>query len=65
MKEKIIAKLIEWTALIDPFPMPFYNVWEVNVDGKIIKIEGSNRVFAYPKAKNMRVVKRLKSKYHL
>ena len=72
MKEKIIANLIEWTVLIDPFPMPFYNVWEVKIDGKTIKIVASNRVFAYlkakvkyPKAKNIRVVKRLKPKYHL
>ena len=72
MKQKIITKLIEWTVLIDPFPMPFYNVWEVKVDGKTIKIEASNRVFAYlkakvrfPKAKSIRVVKRLKPTYHL
>lgn len=72
MKEKIKERLIEWTVLIDPFPMPFHNVWEVKVEGKTIKIEASNRVFAYlkvkvkyPKAKNIRVVKRLKSKFHL
>ena len=72
MKEKFLEKLIEWTVLIDSFPMPFYNVWEVKVDGKIIKIEASNRVFAYikakvkyPKAKSIRVVKRLKLKYRL
>lgn len=72
MKENIIANLIEWTVLIDPFPMPFYNVWEVKVDGKTIKIMASNRVFdylkakvKYPKAKSIRVVKRLKSKYYL
>ena len=72
MKEKIIGKLIEWTVLIDLFPMLFHNVWEVKVDGRSIKIEASNRVFAYlkakmkyPKAKNIRVVKRLKPNYFL
>lgn len=47
MKEKILEKLIEWTILIDPYPMPFHNVWEVKVDGKTIKIAASKRVFAY------------------
>ena len=72
MKQKFLEKLIEWTVLIDPFPMLFYNVWEVKVDGKTIKIVASNRVFAYlkakvkyPKAKDIRVVKRLKPKYYL
>ena len=68
MKEMILEKLIERTVLIDPFPMPFYNVWEVKVDGKTIKIEASNRMFAYlkakvkyPNAKYIRVVKRIKT----
>ena len=72
MKQKFLEKLIEWTVLIDPFPMPFHNVWEVKVNGKTIKIVASNRVFAYlkakvkyPKAKDIRVVKRLKPKYYL
>ena len=34
MKQKILEKLIEWIVLIDPFPMPFHNVWKVKVDGK-------------------------------
>ena len=33
MKEKILENRIEWTGLIDPFPMPFHNIWEVMVDG--------------------------------
>ena len=60
----IKEKLIEWTVLMDPFLMPFHNVWEVKIEGKTIKIEATNRVFAYlkakvkyPKAKNIRVVK--------
>lgn len=72
MKEMNLEKLIGLTVLIDPFPMSFHNVWEVKLDGKTIKIEASNRVFAYfkakvkyPKAKNIRVVKRLKPNYLL
>ena len=72
MKEKILEKLIEWTILVDPCPMPFYNIWVVTVDGKTIKIVASHRVFAYlkakvkyPKAKSIRILKRLKPKYYL
>lgn len=66
--------IVGWAGiiLIDPCPMPFYNVWEVKVDGNTTKIEAPNRVFAYlkakvkyPKAKNIRVVKRLKPNYHI
>jgi len=75
MKEKIKEKLMKWWSeliLVDPCPMPFYNIWDVNVDGKTIKIVASNRVFAYlkakvkyPKAKYIQVVKRLKPNYYL
>lgn len=68
MKERIIAKLIEWTILVDPCPtfLRIYT-WEVDVDGKTIQIESCNRVLAYikaqvkyPMAKNIRVIKLLK-----
>ena len=75
MKEKIKEKLLKWWSeiiFVDPCPMPSYNVWEVKIDGKTIKIMAPNRVFAYlkakvkyPKAKSIRVVKRLKPNYHL
>ena len=68
----IKEKLIKWIVLMDPFLMPFHNVWEVMVDGKNIKIWASNKVLAYLKAKvkysktkSIQVVKRLKPKYHL
>jgi hypothetical protein len=48
-------------------PMPCYNEWEVQVDGKTVRITGANRLIAYvkakikyPDAKRIRVVKQLK-----
>jgi len=74
MKEKIKEKLLKWWSeiiFVNPCPMPFFNVWEVKADGKTIKIEAPNRVFAYLKAKakslkakSIRVVKCLKPNFH-
>jgi hypothetical protein len=71
MKQKILEKLLKWwpdVIFVDPCPMPFYNVWEVKVDGKVIKIVAANRVLAYiiarvkyPGAKRIQVVKLLKT----
>lgn len=70
MTEKLLKKLMEWlkeTPTCDPIPMPFYNEWEVQVDGKTVRITGANRLIAYvkakikyPDAKRIRVVKQLK-----
>ena len=77
MKQKILEKLLKWwpdVIFVNPCPMPFYNVWEVRIDGKVIKIVAANRVLAYiiawlkyPKAKSIQVVKCLKpnSNYRL
>ncbi len=66
MKQKIMSKLIEWSIIIDPLPIPHLYVWEVKVDNKSIHIEAINRVFAYlrariryPQAKHIRVIKLL------
>ena len=71
MKQKILEKLLKWwpdVIFVDPYPMPFSNVWEVKVDKKVIKIVAANRVIAYiiarvkyPRAKRIRIVKLLKS----
>ena len=68
MKQKILAKLNEWSIMIDPLPIPHLYVWEVTVDNKTIHIEANNRVVAYlrarikyPHAKHIRVVKLLKT----
>ena len=31
MKQKILAKLNEWSIIIDPLPIPHLYVWEVRV----------------------------------
>ena len=71
MKQKILEKLLKWwpdVIFVDPCPMPFYNVWEVKVDGKVIKLVAANRMLAYiiarvkyPRAKRIQVVKLLKT----
>ena len=68
MKQKILSKLIGWSIIIDPLPIPHLYVWEVKVDNKTIHIEAINRVFAYlkarikyPQAKHIRVIKLLKT----
>ena len=68
--KKILEKLLKWwpeVIFVDPCPMPFYNEWEVQVDGKTVRITGANRLIAYvkakikyPDAKRIRVVKQLK-----
>lgn len=71
MKDKVLKKLIEWLhPTCDPIPMPFYNEWEVQVDGKTVRIVASNRLIAYvkakmkyPDAKRIRVVKQLKLRF--
>lgn len=68
MKQKIMSKLIEWSIIIDPLPIPHLYVWEVKVDNKTIHIEAINRVFAYlrariryPQAKYIRVINQTKT----
>ncbi len=68
MKQKLLLKLIDWSIIIAPLPIPHLYVWEVAVDNKTIRVEASNRVFAYlrarikyPRAKHIRVVKLLKT----
>lgn len=68
MKQKLLLKLIDWSIIITPLPIPHLYVWEVTVDNKTIHIEAINRVFAYlsarikyPHAKRIRVVKFLKT----
>ena len=75
MKEKVLSKMREWlsgcTPTCDPIPMPFYNEWEVQVDGKMVRIIASNRLIAYikanikyPDAKRIRILKKIDWRLH-
>ena len=68
MKQKLIQKLVEWLIIVTlPTPtVPTPSIWIIEVDGKMVYIEGTNRITAYikakrkfPKAKTIRVIKRL------
>ena len=68
MKNKLLEKLMEWLIIVSlPTPtVPTPCIWIVKVDGKKVYIESTNRITAYikakkkfPKAKKIRVLKRL------
>jgi len=68
MKQKLIQKLVEWLIIVTlPTPtIPTPSIWIVMVDGKKVYIESINKLTAYfkakrkfPKAKKIRVIKRL------
>lgn len=68
MKQKLIQKIMEWLIIVSiPTPtVPTPSIWIVKVDGKMVYIESVNKLTAYfnakrkfPKAKSIKVVKRL------
>ena len=60
---------IQLKSIIAPGPLDYLSEWVVQIDDQTIRIESSNRVFAYlkakllyPSAKHIRVIKQIKKR---
>ena len=64
-----MTNTIQLKSIIAPGPFDYLSEWVVQIDDQTIRVESSNRVFAYlkakllyPSAKHIRVLKQIKKR---